>query len=423
MIRKFLINRYARRFGTVVFALVAALALGACASQDGEHEGHDHEAHEAREVGHDEHDGGSERGGDHSGHEDEGVVRLEPEQLREFGVRTAVAGSGSLHREIRLPGEVKLDMDRIAHVTPVVPGNVWKVEVQEGDMVRRGDLLAVMHSQQLADAKAAYLEAREQLQLTEANYERVRSLREEGITSVEELQSAERDLQGARIALRTAEQMLHAMDVHEERIAAIPDEPGVELSHYEFRAPIDGRVIRRALVQGQRVDESDEAFVIADLSHVWVEGDVYPRDLGVVREGMPVRVVAGYGIPAVRGTLDYVGPVVGEQTRTALARSVVENPDGRLRPGLFVTLEVATESFPVEVAVPRTALVQMEGTPHIFVREGHEFVPVPVTVGMENGSMVEIAEGLAPGSEYVTENGFVLKAEMEKGTFSGGHAH
>ncbi|MCB2212184.1 efflux RND transporter periplasmic adaptor subunit [bacterium] len=400
-----------RRFMTGGLTILITLILVACQSESEhtDHDQHDHE-NESSVNGHEEHD-------------EDVAIHMEESVLREFGVKLSTAGPGLLHREISLPGEVRLDQDRIAHVTPTVPGNVHKVLVNEGDYVQQGQLLAVIHSEQLASSKSDLLEAREQLRLAEATYNRVQSLREDGIASIEELQMAEREKQGAVISLRSAEQVLHALGIDEDRIQTIDSDPSVELSHHELLAPFNGRVIQRRIVQGERVAEETDAFIIADLSSVWVDARVYPRDLGMIREQMPVVVIAGYGIPNVSGNLNYVGPIVGEETRTAVARTEVTNPNGLLRPGLFVTVKVATEEFPVEIAVPRTSLVMLEGKPHLFVREGDEFKPVEVVIGMENETHVEIVDGLVVGQTYVSKNGFTLKAEMGKGELGEDHDH
>lgn len=420
-------NNWIHRASFTGLTVLLAMLISACASDydsRDQHVGHDdHESSEpATDLGHDGHEGHEEDEG-HDEHEGEGVVHLDTETLDEFGVTKAKAGPDSLHREIRLPGEVRLDQDRMAHVTPTVPGNVHQVLVKEGEYVQRGQVLAVLHSEQLAAAKSSYLESREQLRLARASHQRIQTLRGDGIASKEELQVAQRDLQSAEISLQSAEQTLHALGIHDDRIERIGGDPSVELSHHELLAPLTGRVIQRRIVQGERVSEETDAFIVADLSTVWVDANVYPRDLGIIREGMAVNVIAGYGIPTVSGTISYVGPLVGERTRTAIARSEVSNPDGLLRPGLFVTVKVATESFPVEIAVPRTALVQLEGKPHLFVQEGEEFHAVEVVIGMENDTRVEIVEGLEPGQIYISSNGFILKAEMEKGSFGDGHAH
>jgi len=118
-----------------------------------------------------------------------------------------------------------------------------------------------------------------------------------------------------------------------------------------------------------------------------------------------------------------VGPVIGEMTRTAIARSIVPNPSGLLRPGLFVNVKVATETFEVLLGVPRSAIVQMEGRPHVFTVDDHGFEPVEVLTGMEDGTRVEIIDGLSTGTRFVAENAFILKAELEKESFGDGHAH
>ncbi|GBE29915.1 MAG TPA: efflux RND transporter periplasmic adaptor subunit [Bacteroidetes bacterium] len=400
-----------RRFMTGGLIFLVALVISACQTSD-EHADHEEHGHEVE----------SEMD-DHEELDETGVVHLDEATLLEFGVSLATAGPGDLHREISLPGEVRLDQNRIAHVTSRVPGNVFQVMVNEGDHVQRGQLLAVIHSEQLASTKSALLEARERIRLAQSTFNRLQTLREEGLASQEELQTAEREKRGAEISLLSTEQMLHALGIEDNRIQQIGTDPSVELSHHELLAPFDGRVIQREIVQGERVDEDTEAFIIADLSTVWVDARIYPRDLGIIREKMSVNVIAGYGIPSVSGTLSYVGPVVGEETRTAIARTEVTNPNGLLRPGLFVTVKVATESFPARIAIPRSAIVKLEGKPHVFVGEGQEFMAVEVVIGMETDTHVEIVKGLVPGQIYVSNNGFILKAEMGKGQLGDGHGH
>lgn len=360
-----------------------------------------------------------------SEHNEEGhdALQLSDRDIEDFGIVIQTAGPIRIHREIVLPGEVRMDQNKVAHVMPTVPGSVFKLKAQEGDRVSTGQVLAVIHSRELAEAKAVYLDAKERYELARINFERISALHEERITSKEEMQTVQRELRSADIEVRSTEQTLHALGLDDDHIENLGKDHPVELSHHELRAPFDGVVISRSIVQGERVDETTDAFVVADLSQVWIDANVYPRDLGFIRKDQSIRVLAGYGIPEISGKISFVGPVVGEDTRTAIARSIVPNPSGLLRPGLFVKVKVAAESFEVPVGVPRSALVQMENKPHIFIQDESGFEAVEVILGMEDENHIEIVDGLTAGMRFVVNNAFVLKAEKEKDAFGDGHGH
>ncbi len=130
------------------------------------------------------------------------------------------------------------------------------------------------------------------------------------------------------------------------------------------------------------------------------------------------------GLPADTGEIAYIGPLVGEETRTALARVVLQNPGGQWKPGLFVTGRVTAGAMGVDVAVPKEALVRIEDTPHVFVQEPDGFRPAPVRVGRSDQDRVEILEGLQAGRRLAASGVFHLKAELDKAAFAhAGHSH
>ena len=192
---------------------------------------------------------------------------------------------------------------------------------------------------------------------------------------------------------------------------------------YPLTAPISGSVIEKHIVVGEAVEAATEAFEVADLSTVWADLSVYQRDLGTVREGQEVVIDAGAGQPRTRGTISYVRPIVGEETRTAIARTVVPNPAGRLRPGQFVTGLLTINAVEVAVLIPATALVDVEGRTVVFVQTEEGFKPRAVQAGDRAGGQVAISSGLEPGERYVASGVFALKAELGKSELEGGHAH
>jgi cobalt-zinc-cadmium efflux system membrane fusion protein len=179
-------------------------------------------------------------------------------------------------------------------------------------------------------------------------------------------------------------------------------------------------VIAKHVAVGEVLKDDTEAFVVADLSTVWVDLNVPVADLLLVRKGQRVVVEAGAAMQA-EGTIGYVSPVVAEETRTAVTRVVLPNPDGRWRPGLFVTATIAVSDTPVSLLIPKTALQTVDGQPSVFVQTPEGFAPRPVTLGRANETQVEITAGLQAGERYAATETFVLKADLGKG--AGAHDH
>jgi cobalt-zinc-cadmium efflux system membrane fusion protein len=163
--------------------------------------------------------------------------------------------------------------------------------------------------------------------------------------------------------------------------------------------------------------------VVADLSTVWANLSVYQRDLDRIRAGEIVRFHADDRTLIAEGKITYVTPVVEESTRTATARVVLDNADGRWRPGMFVIGVVEVSRREVGVAVPRSALFTLHGETVVFIQDEHGFEARPVHGGATDNKMAEILEGLEAGEQFVSAGGFTLKAELEKGSFGDGHAH
>ena len=368
-------------------------------------------------------DASAARHAEAQGHDPEGVVRLSDEEIEEFGIEIRTAGPGRILLHVDLPGEVTVNADRLGHVVPRVPGIVREVRKTLGDTVRTGEVMAVLVSRELADAKSAYLAARERLELALANFRREQGLWAKKITSEQEYLEAKQKLAEVRIELRSAEQKLHALGFSEAFLEKLPEHSDVDFTRYEIRAPFDGTVIEKHITTGEVLNAEAEAFVVADLSTVWVDLSVYQKDLPFVQIGQKAVVSAGPGLAEAQGIISYLGPIVGEKTRTAPARVVLPNPDGRWKPGLFVNARVAVKEEEAEIVVPKTAVQTMDGRPVIFVRTEQGFKPRPVSLGRSNDTNVAVVSGLGSGERYAAEGAFTLKAELAKEAFAGGDGH
>jgi len=388
------------------------------------HEGHDHgdDDHEAEEVdGHEGHDHGDDD------HADEAGLTLSERDRSAAGIELATAGPGRLELHTRFLGEVRVNEERLAHVVPPVPGVVREVSVRIGDDVRAGQLLAVLASRELAEARAQYLGARGRRELAVISYEREKELLEREILAEQSYLDARQALSEADIEFQTAEQTLHALGVNDDELDTLTasHEAGA-LTRHELRAPIGGTVIELHLVLGETVGEDSDVLAIADLGTVWIDLDVPQSDLGSIREGQAMTITAsGIDIPDATAVVDFVSPVIDEETRTALARVEIPNTNGQWRPGLFVTAYAASEQLEVPVMIPKDAVQSLEGETVVFIPDGDAFESVPVVLGRTNGTHVEIATGLGQGEQYVAEGAFALKAEVVTSGLDShaGHGH
>ncbi|WP_434046846.1 MULTISPECIES: efflux RND transporter periplasmic adaptor subunit [Sorangium] len=386
---------------------------------NGEHQGHDH----GEERGHDHGDTAERPHDDHAhGGEDEhagGKLRLSPAMIENAGLELLTAGPGKVAVTLRLPGEIALNAEGVAHVTPRVPGAAREVKKQLGDAVKKGDLLAVLDSRELAELQRELLAAKERLTLAEASYARQEALWKEQISAEKEYLAAKQAVAEARIEHRSAVQ----------KLGAAAGAGGGKAGGYALIAPIDGTIIEKHIAVGEVLKEDTQVFVIADLSTVWVNVTVYAKDLHRVRVGQAAWVTAEGTRAAARGTVTYLGHVLDEGNRSASARVELREPDKGFRPGLFATVDVSVEEVDAPVVVADEAIQRVDGKEVVFVQEGDAFEARPVKLGRRGAAdpagqgapVVEIEAGVSAGDRYVGKNSFVLKAELGKP--EGGHAH
>lgn len=381
--------------------------------EEGKDKDHDHGHGEA--SGKDAKDGkhgNNEKAGNEAHEEGEEKIAFTDAQVKAADIAIESAGPARIQSSLQLPGEIKFNEDRTAHVVPRVAGVVEGVSADLGQEVRRGQVLAVLSSPALSEQRSALQSAQRRLALARTTHEREKKLWEEKISPQQDYQQAEQAMQEAQIAVANAQQKLLAL-------GATPG--SAALGRYELRAPFDGMVVEKHIALGESVKEDVNVFTISDLSSVWAEISVPAGHLNLVRVGEAVRIRAGAFDQAASGKVSYVGSLIGAQTRTATARVTLTNPQRLWRPGLFVNVELVASQTDAPVTVSAEALQTVEDKPTVFLRVPGGFVPQHVKTGRSDGRRVEIVEGLAAGASHAANGSFVVKSQQGKSSAT--HTH
>ena len=229
----------------------------------------------------------------------------------------------------------------------------------------------------------------------------------------------------ARIAQRTASQKLRALGTSSEALKRLAKGPAESLTNYEIVAPLAGTIIKKHVTNGASVDEKEPIFRIADLQSVWVIASVYEKDIARVKKGQAASVkTKAYADKTFEGKITWVADTLDERTRTLKVRIEVDNTKRLLKPGMFARASVVVDAKEGVVSVPTAALRRQGSETIVFVDEGGgRFERREVEIGEQTGGRVEVRKGLKPGEWIVPEGSFILKSELEKEGFGGGHAH
>ena len=343
----------------------------------------------------------------------EARVTMTDQQVKQNGVELLTAGPARIKSTLQLIGEIRFNEDRMVHVVPRLIGVVESAPVNLGDRVRKGQLLAAISSQVIADQRSELLAVQKRLALASTTFEREKKLWEDKISAEQDYLQARNAMQEAEIAAQNAQQKLASLG------GGLRD--GGNLTRYEIRSPIDGIVVEKHISLGEAVKGDDNIFIVADLSTVWAEMTIYAKDLNTVKVGQKATVKATAFESQSSGTVSYVGALVGEQSRTAKARIMLPNPKGVWRPGLPVNIELVAGEAEVPVAVSTEAIQTVRDWTVVFGRYGANFEARPVEQGRSDGKFTEVLNGLSAGEQYAAKNSFLIKADLGKSGASHDH--
>jgi cobalt-zinc-cadmium efflux system membrane fusion protein len=347
------------------------------------------------------------------------TAKLTANAIEAAGIAVSDVRSGTIARRIIVPGSIVPQADRIAHVAVKLSSIVAELRKNIGDAVEKNEVLAILESREVADAKSEYLAARLTNELQQDLFERDKTLWDKKISSEQQFLRSRNEAARAKVRNDIARQKLFALGLTETEIADLPNQPEVSLRHQEIRSPIAGRIVERKAELGIAVGRDNletDLFVVADLDCVWVDLAVSPEDLGEVRIGQSVSVAVRGKPETAKGRVTFIGPILDKETRSARVIAEIDNQDGVWRPGSFVTAALAVEEQTVPIAAPVAAIQSIDGGPVVFVRTSEGFQKRPVMLGQKDEQAVEVTSGLSLGETIAVSNTFLLKAEMLKGS-------
>jgi cobalt-zinc-cadmium efflux system membrane fusion protein len=346
-----------------------------------------------------------------------GALPMSEEQIKLAQIELANVGPATIAKRLAVPGTIIPSADLIAHVSVKLSGTVAELRKNIGDDVAKDEVIAVLESREVADAKSEYMAARLTNDLAQDLANRDKTLWDGRAIPEQQFLRSRNAAAQAAMKVNIARQKLMALGLADNEIATLPETPEARLRRQDVRAPISGRVVERKVELGTAVGRDNletELFVIVDLSRVWVDLSVASSDLPLIREGQPVKISARSLSESTTGKIIFVSPLVDKDTRTARVVAVIENADKRWRPGSFVTAAIALNERTVPVVAPATAIQKVEGRPVVFVRTREGFEKRDVVLGEKEDQGLEIVSGLTPGETIATTNTFALKAELSK---------
>lgn len=346
-----------------------------------------------------------------------GALPMSDEQIKLAQIELAQVGPATIARRLVVPGSIVPNADLIAHVSVKLSGTVAELRKNIGDDVFKDEVIAVLESREVADAKSEYLAARLTHDLAQELANRDKTLWDGRAIPEQQFLRSRNAAAQSGMKVNIARQKLMALGLADNEIAALPDASEARLRRQDVRAPISGRVVERKVELGAAVGRDNletELFVIVDLSRVWVDLSVASSDLPLIREGQPVKISARGLSESTTGKIIFVSPLVDKDTRTTRVVTEIQNADRTWRPGSFVTAAIALSERNVPVVVPTTAIQKLEGRPVVFVRTKDGFEKRDVVLGQKEDQALEILSGLTPGETVAVTNTFSLKAELSK---------
>jgi len=360
-----------------------------------------------------------------------------PAPAQSSAIQTEIVTQQSIAGVIPATGKILVPEDRVAVIGPVNEGRIVRLYAGQGTRVRKGQKLADLESADIDQAEADYLKAladyenalrssAAEVKLAQESYDRNKLLYEQKVTAGKNLQSAEHDLEvakaagensvnGTKAALTAARRHLLILGLNGATIDALAKKTDLAAT-FSLNSPIDGIVVERNATVGASVGTDANLFKIIDLSRVWIDADVFEKDLPRVRPGQEVKLtVTAFPESTFSGKVILINSVLDPDTRTVKVRTEIANPDGRLKPDMFANVQIVTDVNRAAISIPQSAVLDDAGKTIVFVAESDGYKKRQVQAGIQNNDRVEIVDGLTAGDKIVVKGNYLLLEQSKPG--------
>jgi membrane fusion protein, heavy metal efflux system len=342
------------------------------------------------------------------GHGDLATVTVEPPISLQSTLAVETVVESTLQDALRVSGRVSVNENVLAKIGPSISGRVIEVKADIGQRVSRGQVLAVMNSTLLSDTQANFLKAKSQVELKRLYVERSRKLYDEGIISLLNLKERESVLAEKEIEMNALADQLSVMGMHADDIQKIARQKSVN-SNTPITATINGSIIDRRISVGQIVEISDELFIVADLSEVWIVADVPEKSASSLEINAPAEIeIPALAHQTFTGNLSFIASTVDPESRTIRIRVVLPNQDFRLKPEMLASLSIQKPSLP-GLSLSASAVIREQNLDYVFVEiEPQRYQLRKVVLDEEINGRRRVISGLSAGERIVTTGSFQL---------------
>ncbi|MBI4464727.1 MAG: efflux RND transporter periplasmic adaptor subunit [Acidobacteria bacterium] len=366
------------------------------------------------------------------------VIELSPEAQSNAKLKIVEVQELPLERTLPATGVIAADPNRLAHLRPLARGVAEQVLVQLGDRVEKGASLLNYDNIELGELIGNYLTLQAEIEQEEARVEVAQQYleRAEALLQAEAIARKDYELRAAeykqalamtaskRAALTQVEEKIHRLGLTDADLQKLGEsEPGTHRtsSHNILRTPFAGVITKFDVAPGEILEPEREIFTVADTSVVWALADIYEKDLGQIEVGQSCRVrVPAYPDRIFTGEITYLSDVLHPDSRTSKLRCVVDNRDGRLKLGMFATLEIPLPLQRHAIMLPDSAAQVVDGRSVVFVvKDDTHFEKRNVELGERFGDWLEVRAGVHPSEKVVSEGTFYLKSAFLRGQISG----
>ena len=349
-----------------------------------------------------------------------GAVEITPEAQQRGGIVVSMATATPMSQQLQTTGTVQAIDSRIAHIRPLTRGRLQDVLVKLGDHVMANQALAQLDNIEAGDIMTQYNTAQSELQrlkiqlaAQQRQVERNRRLAEIGAAPQKDYEFSLAEQQAQQESIRAQENTIAGLTARLRRLG-ITDAASSEAPITAIRAPFAGVIIRVAAAPGDVVESGSELFSVADLSTVYVQAQVYEKDLGQVHAGQTASIsIDSYPGERFTGQVASISDVIDPQTRTATVRCQVANPGARLKLDMLASVQFPTAMKRSALSVPMDAVQDVEGKPTVFVRTSpSRFSVRQVETGSSGNGRIEILRGLKEGEPVVSKGAFAVKSVL-----------